>query len=345
MRCLVIQTAFIGDVILTTPLLRLAGGLPDVSWLGAVVTPTGAALLRGQGIVDDIVEYDKRGHDRGLRGLFRAATGLRRLDVDAALVPHRSFRSALLATLARAPERVGFAASGGRAFLTRALPYERGAHEAERIAGLVTGIGGRVPEGRLPLELGVPPRGDEELDRILSAERLEARAGLVVVAPGSRWRTKRWPPERFAEVASVLAREFALGIVLSGDESDTTAAREVGRRISSPLADLSGRLSIAAWVALIARARLLISNDSAAAHVAAAVGTPVVAVFGPTVPAQGFAPYSERSRVAEADLDCRPCGRHGGGRCPLGTLACMLDVPPDAVIDRARELLRAGAER
>jgi len=344
-RCLVIQTAFVGDVVLTTPLLRLVRGLPGVSWLGAVVTPAGADVLRDQGLVDGVVRYDKRGSDRGLRGFVGAATAVRRLRVDAAIVPHRSFRSALLAVLAGASERVGFTTSGGRALLTRALAYERGAHEAERIAGLVTGIGGRIPVGRLPLDLAVPPRGAEELDRALSTERLEGVTGLVVVAPGSRWPTKRWPPERFAEVADALAREFALGIVLSGDSSDVPAAREVRRRISAPLADLSGRLSIPAWIALIARGRLLVSNDSAAAHVAAAVGTPVVAVFGPTVPAQGFAPYSERSRVVEADLDCRPCGRHGGDRCPLGTLACMLDVPSSAVVGPARELLKAGAER
>jgi heptosyltransferase-2 len=309
-----------------------------VSWVGAVVTPVGARLLRGQGIVDRIVEYDKRGRDSGLAGFRRVASAARSLGVDAAIVPHRSFRSAVLALATGARARIGFDSSGGRLLLTRRVPYAAEAHEAERVARLVEGVGGAFPEGRLPFDLTVPADGRDEAHRALSDEGVAEGSDIVVLAPGSAWPTKRWPPERFAEAGDALGEKLSATVVLSGDEADAAVAREVARRATGPVVDLTGRVSVSGWIALIARARVLVSNDSAAAHVAAGTGTPVVAVFGPTVPAQGFAPYGPRARVVEAGLACRPCGRHGGERCPLGTLACMLGVPSSVVVREAMAL-------
>jgi heptosyltransferase-2 len=337
----VIQTAFVGDVILTVPLLKLLRELDRVTWLGALVTPAGAELLRGQGIVDAIVAYDKRGRDRGPRGFSRVAAEARRLEPDAALVPHRSLRSALLALSSGARTRVGFDASGGRTLLTERIPYPSGEHEAVRVARLIEGVGGELPSERLPLALSVPAGGAEEAGRAL-ADAGVAGGDIVVLAPGSAWPTKRWPAERFAEAADALRERFKASVVLSGEGADAPVAGEVARAAVGPVADLTGRLSVAGWIALIARARVVVSNDSAAAHVAAATGTPVGAVFGPTVPGQGFAPYGERARVVEAALGCRPCGRHGAARCPLGTHDCMLDVTPDAVVGEAVELAEAG---
>jgi heptosyltransferase-2 len=341
-RCLVIQTAFLGDVILTVPLLRLLRGLDGVTRVGAVVTPSGSELLRDQGIVDEIIEYDKRGRDRGPAGFLRVARAARRLGVDAALVPHRSFRSALLALAAGAGDRVGFDASGGRILLTRAIPYALGDHEAVRVARLIEGLGGALPASGLPIGLTVPDVGRDEAVGALAAAGVGA-AEIVVLAPGSAWATKRWPAERFAGTADALRERLGAAVVLSGSEADRGVAADVARRTAGPVIDLTGHLSVSGWIALIARARLLVSNDSAAAHVAAAVGTPVVAVFGPTVPAQGFAPYGARSRVVEAAIACRPCGRHGAGRCRRGDLACMRGVPVEAVVGESLDLVGAAA--
>jgi len=106
-----------------------------------------------------------------------------------------------------------------------------------------------------------------------------------------------------------------------------------------PPVDAVGRADVGEWLGLTARAGLVLSNDSAAAHAAAGVGTPVVAVFGPTVTGLGFAPYSEAAAVVGVELDCRPCGRHGHDACPLGHHACMERVTVDAVVAEARRLL------
>lgn len=343
MRCLVIQTAFLGDVILTVPLLNLLRSSDRVSWLGIVAAPPGSELLEEQRIADRVIVYDKRGKDAGTAGLARLVREIQGESVDVALVPHRSFRSALVPLLARVPVRVGFETSGGRALLTHRVPYGTGTHEVERVAGLAARAGVEVPDGRVPFRLAATEEEREALGAELADLALPADAPLVVVAPGSRWATKRWPPRRFAAAADALSRELSAIAVIVGSEDDRDAAAETVDRMETPAHDLAGRQSVARLTALMERATVVLSNDSAAAHIAAGVGTPVVAVFGPTVPAQGFAPYGEHARVVEAELPCRPCGKHGSEKCPLGTLECMERVASETVVAQALDLLGEGA--
>ena len=360
MKCIVIQTAFLGDVILTVPLLGLLRRDRRVSWLGVVASPPGAAFLEGQRIADEVVTYDKRAADSGLPALARLIRSIGHAGADAALVPHRSFRSAFIAAAAGVPRRIGFDVSGGRLLLTDAVAYRALPHEVERVVSLAAPLGIAPPEGRVPFSLTVPDGAEEELEKVVveelgtSAREGSASAGrggaarldgAVVVAPGSRWATKRWPADRFAGAAGRAAAELGalVAVVGSGDERDVGA--EVSRAVAGASVDLTGRLSLGGLLALLARSRVVLSNDSAVAHMAAGLGRPVVAVFGPTVPAQGFAPYSDLAAVAQAPLDCRPCGRHGSDRCRLGTLDCMKRVSVEEVAARAVALAREEGAR
>ncbi len=342
MKCIVIQTAFLGDVVLTVPLLDLLRELPDVEGLAVVTTPVGAEFLAGQGVADEIVGYDKRGRDSGVLGFRRIARRLRAIGADLAVIPHRSMRSGLLAVASGAPERVGFDESGGRALLNRRVRYRARPHEIERLAGLAVAVGAAPPAGRIDFRVRVPAEGSREIDRVLSARGAGSEERLLVLAPGSRWPTKRWPPERFGEAAAALSRDFGVRPVVTGTRDEREAGRVAAGAAGPVAVDLTGELSLAGWVGLIARARIVLSNDSASAHVAAGVGTPVVAVFGPTVPAQGFAPYTDLATVVGSPAPCRPCGRHGALRCPRGTLECMETVQPAVVVDAARHLLERG---
>jgi heptosyltransferase II len=344
-RCVVVQTAFLGDAILTLPLLDLLRKSGKVSWLGVLATPEGAELLRLQGVADGVMEWDKRGAGGGIAGTARAARALRRARADAALVPHRSFRSALLAALAGAPVRVGFDVSGGRFLMTSLVRYGARDHEIERVAGLAAGVGIAVPPGRVPFSLRVRDEDRERVAAFLAAGGVGAARPVVLVAPGSQWPTKRWLPARFGAAAEVLARDLGAAVVLAGTPSDRPAARSAAAAMAEPPVDAVGRLGLGEWIALVERSSLALSNDSAAAHVAAGVGTPVVAVFGPTVPGMGFGPYTDRARVLGADVACRPCGRHGHMECPLGHGDCMERVAVDDVVAAGRALLggRVGA--
>ncbi len=344
MRCLVVQTAFLGDVVLTVPLLALLGSSERVSWLGVVASPPGDEFLEGQGIADRVFRYDKRGGDAGPSGLARAVRELREASADVAVIPHRSFRSALMPALARIPRRLGFDVSGGRLLLTDRVPYERDRHEVDRVAALAASLGIDVPEGRVPFELTVPEGEDTALDVALGERGVSSSSAVVVVAPGSRWATKRWGAERFAAAADSLAGELGASVVLAGSGEDRGVSSRVASEMTVPCVDLSGELPLGRLLALIDRARVVISNDSAAAHVAAGLKTPVVTVFGPTVTGLGYAPYTDLARVIELPLDCRPCGKHGGNVCPLGTHECMVGVGAEPVVAAALELLGGEAD-
>lgn len=309
---LVIQTSFLGDVVLTTPLLvQLARRGP----VDVVTTPESAALLANHPAVRALVVYDKRGADRGLGGFIRIARALRRERYDAAFLAQGSMRSGALAWAAGIPSRFGFRTSSGRWLYTKRVDYREDLHHAARLLMLAR------PNGRVPADDELRPSlfpGDEERHRV-DALLGGSDQPIIALAPGSVWATKRWP--YYTELAGLLRPRAR--IVVVGGPADV----ELGKAITAAVpdaVDTTGQLSLLASAELIARASVLVTNDSAPQHLASAMATPTVAIFGPTVPDFGFGPLSPASTVVgKTDLACRPCDRHGPERCPLGHHHCM----------------------
>ncbi|MBI4551622.1 MAG: lipopolysaccharide heptosyltransferase II [Candidatus Latescibacteria bacterium] len=330
---LIIQTAFIGDVVLTTPLIRAARERLAAVRLAVLVRPDAAELLRHNPCIDEIIPYDKHGKARGFSSLLALARRLRQQSFDAALIPHRSFRSALIAWLARIPYRVGFETSAGRWLLTERVPYRR-VHEVERNLDLLRPW--EVDEVSCSPEL-FPAEDDQAFaDEFLAAHGAERSAVLIGISPGSIWPTKRWLPERFAEVARRAEREWNARVLLFGGPEDAPLCRQIAEQTGGVPLIAAGRATLLQSAALVSRCDVLISNDSAMAHIAAAMGTRVIALFGPTVPAFGFAPYGVDHRIIERSLPCRPCSRHGGKRCPIGTHECMRGIEVEEVLQAAQ---------
>jgi len=312
---LVIQTAFLGDVVLTTPLLAALAerdGPVDV-----VTTPGAAPLLETHPAVRRVIPYDKSGRERGLPALLGLARRLRAEGYGAAYLPHRSLRTAALAWLARIPRRVGF--HDGWPFLytvVRRRPAE--GHEIDRLLALVDARPGAAPT------VGLTGPDQAAADALLR----EAGVGppFVALAPGSIWGSKRWPG--YPELGAALARR-GVAVVAVGGAEDAALGEEIVAAVrrgggGGNAANVCGRLTLRASAALIGRAAALVTNDSAPLHVAQAVGTPTVAIFGPTVPAFGFGPRGPRDRAIGVEgLPCRPCHRHGPAVCPLGHHLCM----------------------
>jgi heptosyltransferase-2 len=161
---------------------------------------------------------------------------------------------------------------------------------------------------------------------------------LVGIAPSSVWETKRWIEAGFAGVAAALAADGA-AIVLLGGPGDEALTRRIASAAGVPVLDLTGRTDLATFVAVVDRLDVLVANDSAPMHVAAARATPVVAVFCATTPALGYGPWADEAIVVEADLACRPCARHGGRACPRGTDDCRYLVEAPSVAAAVRRLL------
>ena len=317
---LVIQTAFLGDVVLTTPLLAVLAqreGPVDV-----LTTPGAASLLESHPAVGTVIRYDKHATGRGWRGLRQMGSLLRERRYQRVYLPHRSARSAALALWSGAGERIGFADSPAAVTYTRRIARPRGGHEIERLLALAEPVLGERPAVSLAL-------GDQDYaaaDAWLAAQGVGSR--FAALAPGSIWGTKRWP--YYAELASRL--EWPTVIV--GGQADTPLAQSIVAAAGSKAVNAAGALSLRESAALIRRAAVLVTNDSAPLHLATAVGTPVVALFGPTVPEFGFGPRRPGDvSLGHAQLACRPCSRHGPETCPLGHHRCMRELSVDVVLN------------
>jgi heptosyltransferase-2 len=316
---LVIQTAFLGDVVLTTPLLSVLAerhGPVDV-----VTTPAAADLLAGHPAVAQVLPYDKRGAARGWRGFRAMGSMLRARVYHTVYLPHRSIRSAALALWSGAPSRIGFSDSPAAMTYTQTVARAPAGHEVDRLLALAGPLQGEPPA----VSLALGPRDLDAADTWLADHQVGTR--FTVIAPGSVWATKRWP--YYAELASALD---GMTVIVGGRE-DTALAQEIVAGSGGKAVSAAGALSLRQSAAVIQRAACLVTNDSAPLHLATAVGTPVVALFGPTVPEFGFGPRRGGDVVlGHGDLPCRPCSRHGPQRCPLGHHRCMRELSVQSVI-------------
>ncbi len=327
---LVIQTAFLGDVVLTTPLLSALAeqhGPVDV-----VTTPAAASLLETHPAVRSVIRYDKHGGDKGWRGIKRLTSELRARRYSIVYLPHRSVRSAALALLSGAGERVGFSDSAAAVTYTRRVSRPRAGHEVERLLALRGSNAGSPP-----VSLGLTAADHSAADAWLAAHGVSP--GFVALAPGSIWGTKRWP--YFADLAASLDKPC----VVVGSTEDSSLAGSIVA--AAPRAvSATGALGLRASAALIARAAVLVTNDSAPLHLATAAGTPVVAIFGPTVPELGFGPRrAGDTALGHAGLTCRPCSSHGPEKCPLGHHRCMRELTVETVAAAVSAVISAEESR
>ena len=342
---LVIQTAFIGDTILTTPLIAELSNRGPVD---IVTTPVSAALLQNNPALRHIFVFDKRNAQRGLGGLWSMAREIRRYRAQhdagvgraVAYLAQASTRSAVLAVLAGAHERVGFATSPARSMYTKRVPYIENQHHAARLWRLAFPNEARAEPRPERLRPHLYP-GAAEKTAVNDLLREHGVSGpFVVLAPGSVWATKRWP--YYPALAQRVAARLPVVVIGSKDDqeqSDAIASVVPPDRFVSAV----GRLPLLGSAELIGRARALVSNDSSPTHMASALGTPTVTIFGPTVPDFGFGPLAPRSTVlGHRALDCRPCDRHGPRRCPLGHWRCMRELTVDDVERALMAILSNG---
>ncbi len=322
MASLVVQTSFLGDVILTTPLIA---ELSEHGPVDVLTTPIGRSVLANNPAIRRVFVFDKKAKGRMIH-TWKIARSLREpeagLQASTAYMAQGSMRSAAITAFAGIPERIGFDSSAGRALYTRTVEYRGDRHHAERLLRLA---GVHDPEpGRIRPRLYPGENDRRDVDRLLEA----VPTPFMVFAPGSAWGTKRWP--YFPQLATMLSSDFP--IVVIGGEADGALAGEIEIAAPGQTIDATGDLSVLGSAELIRRALAIVSNDSAPLHLASAMNTPTVAVFGPTVPDFGFGPLADRRVVAGLEgLACRPCDRHGPQRCPLGHWRCMRELSAEYV--------------
>ena len=328
-RILIIHTAFIGDIVLSTPLIKKIRDAYPKAEITYLTTPVGASILRNNPHLNHIIEYDKRGEHKGLAGVWAIGKKLRMEAYNLVITPHRYFRSSLLTWLTGAPVRRGYDNAAGRFFYTEKIHYDKSKHEVEKLLSFVP----REPEKRYEIELFPEEFEREKVDEMLKG----AKENIVVVAPGSKWFTKKWPTEYFREVVATLEKRDDTTVVVVGGKEE----RLLNIPLSEKSIDLRGMTTLLELAEVIRRAKVVLTNDSSPIHIASAFpDVRIIAIFGPTVKSLGFFPWSKNSEVLEVkDLDCRPCSMHGGESCPKKHFRCMLDIKPQQVLDRINKAL------
>jgi heptosyltransferase-2 len=333
MKILLVQTSYLGDVVLSTPVIAAIKHLHPDCALWAMTTPAAAALIRHDPLLDGILHYDKHGRDRGPAGFGRMVGRIRRHKFERVYSLHKSYRTALLLAASRIPLRIGFH-EAKLSFLyhqRRRRPVEP--HDVLRNLALL------APEIDFDpftddLRLFAPP-AEEIRPEILYA--LAGLSGYAVLVPGSAWTTKRWQWQGYREVARHLL-DRNLPVVLLG----APAEKDICDRVADGLevVNLAGRSRISDAMHVVRHAALVVCNDSMSLHMASAFKVPNVAIFCATSPAFGFGPWKNRALVVERkDLECKPCAPHGGRICPARTEACIQGLPPEEVIEAVESLL------
>ena len=342
MRILIRATNWVGDAIMALPALRVVREKFAQAEIAVLARPYVLDIYREQGIADQLIPYDSAGEHRGFKGRERLAAQLRERKFDTALLLQNAFDAAWLAWRAKIPERIGYARDGRSLLLTKAVEVPREGeipkHERFYYLELVRRAGWleRLPE--VPwIELTISGEKRDRAEEFLIAAGTRSRSKRIAVGAGASYGSaKCWPPERFAQALNQLTQRNDADVIFFGTAGETAVSTAILAGLRKPAIDLTGKTPIAELPALLSRCNLFIGNDSGAMHVAAAVGLPVVAVFGPTDP-NGTAPVTPVCTVVQEKTYCSPCFLR---RCPTDH-RCMKAVTPGMVEEAARVQLAA----
>ena len=295
MKILIIHTAFIGDIVLSTPLIQKLKDLYPKSEIDYLTLPTNQSVLYNNPNLNEIILYDKKGKDKGIKGFLKVLKILKQKKYDYAVIPHRFIKSILLAKLAKIPDIVGFDVATGSSLLDKKVHYDMKKHEVERLLNLVGYEGKKIPVRIYPAK-----------ENFVKIEKMLKNSGytgkkeqkLILVAPGSQRPEKMWPIEKYREIIERLKKNknHFIGITGSKSEKELPLNFEKDKNVI----DFRGEISLVEFGALISKADVVVGNDSSPIHIASGFEKPfVIGIFGPGKRSLGFFPWTEKSNVIE----------------------------------------------
>lgn len=342
MTVLVIQTAFIGDVILATALLeQIHQQWPDAQ-IDMLVRKGNESLLANHPFLNRVLVWDKK--EAKYKGLWQLLGQIRQTPYDLVLNLQRFGATGLLTALSGAGQTVGFAKNPFSQFFTHRMPHrlEPGIHEVDRNASLLKPLTAPLlvkerggPTGRLGA-VGMPHHrrvGEVARPKLYpspadyEAVRSYQSTPYLCIAPTSVWFTKQFPAQKWLEFIQKIPAEIV--VYLLGAPSDLEACEHIRQQAGGKnVINLAGKLSLLQSAALMQGANMNYVNDSAPMHLCSAMNAPTTAIFCSTVPEFGFGPLAENARivVTPEPLPCRPCGLHGHRVCPLGHFRCATTI-------------------
>jgi len=335
-KFLIIRFSSIGDIILTTPLIRcLRAAFPNAQ-IDFLVKKEFAVVLSGNPHISNIITFDKKDSRNELRRI-RTQIQLSRYSVIFDI--QKNIRSMMICV----GTRTGVAGYSKK-ILARDLlirfhvniyseikpVYLRYFEAVETLGVKYDGNG---------TEVFPSTQEFENIRVILDQNHIEPGKPILVVAPGAQWENKRWTTQGFATAADTFCAQHGATTILIGGPGDVDACNEVNSQMKTPSLNLAGKLSLMGSASLLGKAAMVFTNDTGMLHMAQAMKAPVVAVYGPTTRELGFFPLLQNSRVAEVDISCRPCTQKGLHSCPKKHFRCMKDLKPELVSGFATELI------
>jgi lipopolysaccharide heptosyltransferase II len=340
-KFLIIRFSSIGDVILTTPLIRcLRAKFPD-SHIDFLVKKEFSVVLSQNPHISNIITFDKKagkGELGRIRGLVRQNSYSHIFDIQG------NIRS-ILVSLGSGATRSGFS----KKLFARDMLIRFGKNVYSEVKPVFL----RYFEAASAFNIQYDGRGTEVfpdsdeagiVTEILKQSNIASGVPILVVAPGAQWENKRWTAEGFAAAADTFCARTGASTVLIGGKGDVEACDLVKTAMGKPSLNLAGKLSLMGSASILGKAAMVLTNDTGMLHMAQAMKAPVVAVYGPTTRELGFFPLPENSRVAETEISCRPCAQKGLHHCPQKHFSCMKDIKPEVVSNQAIELFLSPAQ-
>jgi heptosyltransferase-2 len=323
---------WVGDAVLAIPAMKAVRERFPEAEITLLVRPWVAGVFTSAPFIDRVWSEPR---PAGWTDWMRLARGIREKNFDVALLFPNSFESAAMVFLGRVRQRVGYATDGRSWMLTQSIkPNTEKRHQIHYYLDLAAALS--APVDHLSIEIEASPEEKSQARKLLASAGIPPGRSFLVLNPGAAYGSaKRWGEERFAEAGDVLASELGIDVAIIGSEKERSIAERIQSLMRSRVAVLNGRTSLETLVGVISESSLVLTNDSGPMHIAAALGIPTVAVFGPT---EHFAtgPFGPRTRIVREPVDCSPCMLRD---CPIDH-RCMTRVSAGAVVEAARELLK-----
>ncbi|MEF3280193.1 MAG: lipopolysaccharide heptosyltransferase II [Elusimicrobiota bacterium] len=328
-KILIIQTAFLGDLFLTLPMIKEIKSKIKDSYVAILIRGENEKAVEKVEGIDEIISDWKT--ERSFFSEFkRLLTLIKSKNFEIAIIPHRSLRSAMLAFLAGIKIRIGFDIKPASLFYTHVLPFEWLIHDSKRNSMLLSPLIGT--------NLIEFPEIKEDLGEKFSI--LSKISPLIVLNTSSVWPTKRWPDYKFIELSLKLYEKYKAPVVLIGSKKEESYIKNIENALREKCINITGKTTLGELISIIKKADVLITNDSGPMHIASATSTPVIAIFGPTTRELGFYPWGKHARVIEKKIKCRPCRLHGSNLCPRGHFLCMKTIKVNDVLNETQKILK-----
>ncbi len=325
---LIIQTAFIGDVILATSLIESLAAADSDFVIDILVRKGNESLLQNSPRINKVLSWDKK--SKKYRNLFTVLKTIRKEKYDLVINVQRFASTGFLTAFSGAKKSFGFGKNPFSFTFSKVVRHDisqkKNIHEIERNHSLINEYHGVGPKPKMPKLY--PSHDDfESISNYTTDE-------YIAVAPGSVWFTKQYPGERWAEVIAGLNQELKV-VFIGGPQEKTLADEIILASKNDNCINLCGQLTFMESAALMQKAKRCLVNDSAPLHIASAVNARTTAIFCSTVPEFGFGPLAEDSIIVESniELECRPCGLHGKNACPESHFDCGFKININDIIN------------